>query len=440
MKTLIALTLLALASVGGAQTVPGFDVQVYAQVTDPIRIDFAPDGSIYCGRDNTGSGGGNSDALRLYRVGPCAVDVTLFSNTAITDPDTVVFDTTGSYTGIANSVVVGSFISGSSGRLTAVRPDGSITSVYNGTLVSNPADMLFNAAGKLIVCDANANRVVRFDTINTTTVLFSHVGVILLSADPAGNLYTMSTAGAIQSHTSTGTVLNATLANISGSANAGMAFGPDASSFSNNLYVVRNGNLYKVTTAGVVTTIGTGFSVDCTDIAFGPDKAMYISSFGTDKIIRVAAPGTRTISGHINFQDYVGVLPTSALLEVRRTGDNSLVSNPTVSLDANQNFSGVSVPTSGCYYVTHKTGTWLRGRETVDLRLPTTASVNIQMVNGDCNDDNTVDLSDYTIIAVAFNALPASGNWDARADVNGDGVVDLTDYIIVVTNFNSLGA
>ncbi|MCE9560331.1 MAG: hypothetical protein K8R88_15450, partial [Armatimonadetes bacterium] len=63
------------------------------------------------------------------------------------------------------------------------------------------------------------------------------------------------------------------------------------------------------------------------------------------------------------------------------------------------------------------------------------------------NADQAIDLSDYTQVVTAFNALLAdpnngglpSANWDALADVNGDAGVDLTDYTVVVSNFNALG-
>jgi large repetitive protein len=58
---------------------------------------------------------------------------------------------------------------------------------------------------------------------------------------------------------------------------------------------------------------------------------------------------------------------------------------------------------------------------------------------GDCDNSNVVDLTDYTIVALAFNALPVSANWNPDADLNEDGVVDLTDYTIVAINFNAVG-
>ncbi|MCE9558763.1 MAG: hypothetical protein K8R88_07405 [Armatimonadetes bacterium] len=82
--------------------------------------------------------------------------------------------------------------------------------------------------------------------------------------------------------------------------------------------------------------------------------------------------------------------------------------------------------------------TWLGKKQLVDFRAGDNTAT-ISLLNGDCNADNVVDLTDYTVIVVAFNALPSSSNWDATADLNRDEVVDLTDYTIVVTNFNQVG-
>jgi hypothetical protein len=67
------------------------------------------------------------------------------------------------------------------------------------------------------------------------------------------------------------------------------------------------------------------------------------------------------------------------------------------------------------------------------------SALNASVKIGDAVEDNVIDLSDYTVIATAFNALPSSGNWNVNADLNEDGVVDLTDYTFIAVNFNSLG-
>ncbi len=63
-------------------------------MTDPERLSFAPDGTLFVGRDNTGSGGDYDDAVKIHRIGPGGSPVEEFGNTAITDPDAVFYDVT----------------------------------------------------------------------------------------------------------------------------------------------------------------------------------------------------------------------------------------------------------------------------------------------------------------------------------------------------------
>ena len=51
-------------------TVPGAETSLYARATDPVKLSFAPDGTLFVGRDNVGSGGNNWDAVRIHRVAP----------------------------------------------------------------------------------------------------------------------------------------------------------------------------------------------------------------------------------------------------------------------------------------------------------------------------------------------------------------------------------
>jgi parallel beta-helix repeat protein len=56
-------------------------------------------------------------------------------------------------------------------------------------------------------------------------------------------------------------------------------------------------------------------------------------------------------------------------------------------------------------------------------------------LNGDINDDGTVDIYDAIILSVAFNSNPASPNWNPNANINGDNAVDIYDAIILANNF-----
>lgn len=52
---------------------------------------------------------------------------------------------------------------------------------------------------------------------------------------------------------------------------------------------------------------------------------------------------------------------------------------------------------------------------------------------GDCNNDNKIDIFDYTILISNFNRTGANGF--ISSDINKDGTVNIFDYNIVVTNF-----
>jgi hypothetical protein len=68
---------------------------------------------------------------------------------------------------------------------------------------------------------------------------------------------------------------------------------------------------------------------------------------------------------------------------------------------------------------------------------------------GDINQDNVIDLTDYSLYALAdglndeeegyAEPLSSSGVTGQDCDLNEDGVVDLTDYMFIATNFNQLG-
>ena len=50
-----------------------------------------------------------------------------------------------------------------------------------------------------------------------------------------------------------------------------------------------NGNLWRFDTAGQATLIGSGFSTNSTEMAFGPDGALYVGDFDHSLVLRVAA-------------------------------------------------------------------------------------------------------------------------------------------------------
>jgi|GEM_PF-2334572 len=60
--------------------------------------------------------------------------------------------------------------------------------------------------------------------------------------------------------------------------------------------------------------------------------------------------------------------------------------------------------------------------------------------NGDANDDNAVNITDFSILAATFGKTSVTPGYDARADFNGDNVVNITDFSLLAASFGQVGA
>lgn len=58
---------------------------------------------------------------------------------------------------------------------------------------------------------------------------------------------------------------------------------------------------------------------------------------------------------------------------------------------------------------------------------------------GDANDNNEVELYDFSILATAYNTSPPDPAFDARADFNENDSVELFDFSLLATNYNLSG-
>ena len=57
------------------------------------------------------------------------------------------------------------------------------------------------------------------------------------------------------------------------------------------------------------------------------------------------------------------------------------------------------------------------------------------MLNGDLNGDNIVDLFDALALAKSFGALPGLRSWNEDVDINGDGFIDIYDALLLCSRF-----
>ena len=144
--TLLALVIAGLAFDTRAVTNPVVvcaTTTLYANVTDPFKLAFAPDGTLYVGRDNVGSGGTHGDAVKIHRVAPGGSPVTEYGNVAIADPDAVGFDALGIVSGTPGAVLVGSATSGLGATISKINTNGVVTTLFGGiqTNMANPGEL-----------------------------------------------------------------------------------------------------------------------------------------------------------------------------------------------------------------------------------------------------------------------------------------------------------
>jgi subtilisin family serine protease len=59
---------------------------------------------------------------------------------------------------------------------------------------------------------------------------------------------------------------------------------------------------------------------------------------------------------------------------------------------------------------------------------------------GDANNDNVINVSDFSLLASSFGLSSGSGGFNANADFNGDGTVNITDFSLMAANFGQAGA
>ncbi len=93
----------------------------------------------------------------------------------------------------------------------------------------------------------------------------------------------------------------------------------------------------------------------------------------------------------------------------------------------------------GTYDIRVKNRHTLRNRRVVTL----TSGVNLvylgELQEGDINDDNAIDILDFSLLAAAFAKCQNVSGFDDRADLNEDACVDLLDFSLLAMNFGESG-
>jgi len=170
---------------------------------------------------------------------------------------------------------------------------------------------------------------------------------------------------------------------------------------------------------------------------FGTATASVSYVAQTDGRFNVKAnPGT--IAGKLELEGNPYITGRPVRVITRRAGTNTILDDRTITAGY-EGYYAFEPATTGMVDVYFKSNQFLTKRKAnINLGVGQD-NIDATLLSGDCNSDDVVDLTDYTVVALAFNATPASISWDAMADLNGDSVIDLTDYTWVATNFNGVG-
>lgn len=259
----------------------------YADVTDPIRISFASDGTLYTGRDDSGSGGEFGAAVKIHRIAVGGGTATEFGSVAISDPDSVIVDKAGLVSGIAGSVIVGGVhTGGSTGKIVRIAPDETVTTLFGPSAdIHNPSDFLFDSGGRLLFTEHTDGKVM-VTTGSMPTKLFDLPGALSIVEDAAGRLVISSSLDEkVRTYDTNGTLLDGDF----GQAKAGSPLvSGTGGMWGTDVYAVNNGgNLIALDPAGgPAISVGTGFA-DVANLAFGPDGALYACEFVHDRVWRI---------------------------------------------------------------------------------------------------------------------------------------------------------
>jgi hypothetical protein len=261
---------------------PDYRISVYASVPEPMKLSFAPDGSLYVGRQ---------PGLRIHRVAPGGLGVSEFGPPMV-DPDAVLVDTAGRISGRRNSVLVGG-----GGVLAAIFPDQTSSVIFN-TGFDDVDDMKFDRHGRLIFADDRP--LILSSSGKPPTVLFSIPERSGSIAIDRRNRIFVASGSAIRIYNPDGTLADDAFATGLAGLNTYIAFAnePDSNRDQHrhaqpdtSLYVLNGTTLLRFDRRGQATTIGTGFVPgpgSGTGFVFGPDNALYVSDYDGNRILRIA--------------------------------------------------------------------------------------------------------------------------------------------------------
>ncbi|MCW5942067.1 MAG: hypothetical protein KIS66_07530 [Fimbriimonadaceae bacterium] len=148
-------------------------------------------------------------------------------------------------------------------------------------------------------------------------------------------------------------------------------------------------------------------------------------------------PVARVVTGRIAFGDWVPAAPTPVAVTMKRKGEAGTVTVQNVVVGPDGSFTMTAWAGEIDLYL--KPRTWLRAKATVDVRTADATGLDIALLNGDVDGNNSVNIADFLAVRNAFGSTPTSANWNPNADLNGNGAVNIQDFLIVRRNLGRSG-
>jgi hypothetical protein len=147
---------------------------------------------------------------------------------------------------------------------------------------------------------------------------------------------------------------------------------------------------------------------------------------------------TAKVSGVVTLKGCVPAHRDQALSFEFRPTDGSQALTRSVTLSSDGTFVLSDVP-GGSYALAVKGDRWLRKVVSVDSHEGDVSGLEVTLVPGDINGDNTVDGADFELLAEAYQSAPGTSGWNPRADLNCDGKVNIFDLGLLADGYGKTG-
>ena len=117
---------------------------------------------------------------------------------------------------------------------------------------------------------------------------------------------------------------------------------------------------------------------------------------------------------------------------------NNPVATYNATTDASDNFTITGMP-SGTSYVRVKNAHTVSNCR-ANVVVPSAGVVDLgTMLEGDANNDDKINIIDFSVLRGGFGKCLGVAGWDPRPDFNGDGCINIRDFSLLRTNFTKQG-